>query len=118
YVLLHHVFGEVNGRKGAWGHVVGGMGTITQIMVGVCRDLGVEISLESPVAQVLVDGGKAAGVRLESGEEIAAPRVIASVGPKILYERMFAEADLPAEFRRRIKGYQAGSGTFRMNVAL
>jgi phytoene dehydrogenase-like protein len=118
YVLLHHVFGEVNGRKGAWGHVVGGMGTITQIMAGVCRDLGVEISLESPVAQVLVDGEKTAGVRLASGEEIAAPRVIANVGPKILYERMFAEADLPAEFRRRTKGYQAGSGTFRMNVAL
>ena len=118
YVLLHHVFGEVNGKKGAWGHVVGGMGTITEIMAKVCRDLGVEISLESPVAQVLVDGGKVAGVRLESGEEIAAPRVIANVGPKILYERMFAEADLPADFRRRMKGYKVGSGTFRMNVAL
>ena len=30
YVLLHHVFGEVNGKKGAWGHSVGGMGAITQ----------------------------------------------------------------------------------------
>ncbi|MXP42119.1 FAD-dependent oxidoreductase [Altererythrobacter soli] len=118
YVLLHHVFGEVNGKKGAWGHSVGGMGAITQIMAKVCRDHGVEISLESPVAQVLVDGGKVAGVRLESGEEIAAPRVIANVGPKLLYERMFAPGDLEPEFRRRIKGFQAGSGTFRMNVAL
>jgi phytoene dehydrogenase-like protein len=118
YVLLHHVFGEVNGKKGAWGHSVGGMGTITQIMAKVCLELGVEISLESPVAQVLVDGDRVAGVRLESGEEIAAPRVIANVGPKILYDRMFAEADLPADFRRRMKGFKAGSGTFRMNVAL
>jgi len=118
YVLLHHVFGEVNGRKGAWGHVVGGMGAITQIMAGVCRNAGVEISLESPVERVLVDGGRVAGVRLESGEEIAALRVITNVGPKILYDRMFAESDLPASFRRRMRGYQAGSGTFRMNVAL
>ena len=118
YVLLHHVFGEVNGKKGAWGHSVGGMGTITQIMAKVCRDLGVEISLESPVEQVLVDGSRVAGVRLESGEEIAASRVIANVGPKILYDRMFAAADLPADFRRRMKGFKAGSGTFRMNVAL
>ena len=118
YVLLHHVFGEVNGKKGAWGHSVGGMGAITRIMARVCRELGVEISLESPVDRVLVDGAKVAGVRLESGEVIAAPRVIANVGPKLLYERMFAESDLPAEFRRRIKGYKAGSGTFRMNVAL
>jgi phytoene dehydrogenase-like protein len=78
----------------------------------------VEIALESPVAQVLVDGNRVAGVRLESGEEIAAPRVIANVGPKILYGRMVAPSDLPADFRRRMKGYKVGSGTFRMNVAL
>ncbi len=118
YVLLHHVFGEVNGKKGAWGHSIGGMGAITQIMAKVCRDLGVEISLESPVSRVLVDGDKAVGVRLKGGEEIAAARVIANVGPKLLYERMFDEGDLSAEFKRRIKGFKAGSGTFRMNVAL
>lgn len=118
YVLLHHVFGEVNGKKGAWGHSVGGMGAITQIMADVCRRCGVEISLESPVARVLVDGAKVAGVKLESGEEIAAARVIANVGPKILYDRMFEPGDLPADFARRMKGFKAGSGTFRMNVAL
>ncbi len=118
YVLLHHVFGEVNGKKGAWGHSIGGMGAITQIMAKVCRDLGVEISLEAPVSRVLVDGDKAVGVRLESGEEIAADRVIANVGPKILYERMFDDGDLKPEFKRRVKGFKAGSGTFRMNVAL
>jgi phytoene dehydrogenase-like protein len=118
YVLLHHVFGEVNGKKGAWGHSVGGMGAITQIMARVCREAGVEISLESPVRQVLVDGSRVAGVLLESGEEIAARRVIANVGPKILYGRMIAEADLDPDFCRRIRGFKAGSGTFRMNVAL
>ncbi|MEO6388528.1 MAG: NAD(P)/FAD-dependent oxidoreductase [Croceibacterium sp.] len=118
YVLLHHVFGEVNGKKGAWGHSIGGMGAITQIMAKVCGQLGVEISLESPVAQVMVDGGRVAGVRLESGEEIASSRVIANVGPKILYDRMIDPADLPADFRRRMKGFKVGSGTFRMNVAL
>jgi phytoene dehydrogenase-like protein len=118
YVLLHHVFGEVNGKKGAWGHSVGGMGNITQIMAEVCREHGVEISLESPVHQVLHENGKVCGVKLESGEEIAANRVIANVGPKILYERMFEKGALGREFDRRIRGFKAGSGTFRMNVAL
>ncbi len=118
YVLLHHVFGEVNGNKGAWGHSIGGMGAITQIMAKVCRDLGVEISLECPVDKVMVDDGKAVGIRLVSGEEITADRVIANVGPKLLYEKMFDDGDLPAEFRRRVKGFKVGSGTFRMNVAL
>jgi phytoene dehydrogenase-like protein len=118
YVLLHHVFGEVNGKKGAWGHSIGGMGTITQIMAKVVRDLGVEISLESPVDKVIVDGGKAVGVKLVSGAEIMGTRVIANVGPKLLYEKMIEPSDLGPEFVRRIKGFKTGSGTFRMNVAL
>jgi phytoene dehydrogenase-like protein len=118
YVLLHHVFGEVNGKKGAWGHSVGGMGTITQIMAEVCRKSGVEITLEAPVAEVLVDGDRAVGVKLESGEEIAAARVIANVGPKLLYGKMLAAEHQPEDFRRRMRGFKAGGGTFRMNVAL
>ena len=118
YVLLHHVFGEVNGKKGAWGHSIGGMGAITQMMAKVCTGLGVEISLDAPVSRVIVNGGKAIGVRLESGEEVMAAKVIANVGPKILYERMFDDGDLQPEFKRRIKAFKAGSGTFRMNVAL
>ena len=118
YVLLHHVFGEVNGKKGAWGHSVGGMGTITQAMAAACRSVGVEISLESPVAQVLVDGGKAMGVRLVSGVEIAAPIVAANVGPALLFRGMVDASDLPADFTRRMATYRTGSGTFRMNVAL
>ncbi len=118
YVLLHHVFGEVNGKKGAWGHSIGGMGAITQAMARVVTALGVDISLEAPVSRVLVDGGKVAGVRLESGEEVIADRVISNLGPKLLYEKLFAEGDLEPEFRRRIKAFKVGSGTFRMNVAL
>ncbi len=118
YVLLHHVFGEVNGKLGAWGHSVGGMGAITQAMARACEDAGVEISLETPVDRVLVSGGKAVGVRLESGEEIAAPIVAANVGPALLYRRMVDGSDLPADFQRRIDNYKLGSGTFRMNVAL
>ncbi len=118
YVLLHHVFGEVNGKYGAWGHSVGGMGAITQAMARACADAGVEISLEAPVAKVLTEGGKVAGVRLESGEEIAAKIVAANVGPALLYRQMVDAADLPADFKRRIDTFKTGSGTFRMNVAL
>ena len=118
YVLLHHVFGEVNGKKGAWGHSVGGMGAITQLMAEACVEAGVEISLETPASRLLVDGGRVAGVRLESGEEIAAGVVAANVGPALLYRHLVGRADLPADFARRMDGYKAGSGTFRMNVAL
>ena len=118
YVLLHHVFGEVNGKFGAWGHSVGGMGAITQAMAQACEEVGVEISLEAPVAKLLTEGGKVAGVRLDSGEEIAAKIVAANVGPALLYRQMVDPADMPVDFKRRIDTFKTGSGTFRMNVAL
>jgi phytoene dehydrogenase-like protein len=118
YVLLHHVFGEVNGKKGAWGHAIGGMGAITGAMRQACEELGVEISLDKAVAQVLVDGERAVGVRLENGTEVMGGAVVSNVGPRLLYDHLIAPADLKPEFRRRVKGYKVGSGTFRMNVAL
>jgi len=118
YVLLHHVFGEVNGKKGMWGHSVGGMGAITRFMAEACEEVGVEISLEAPVAKVLVDGTKATGVRLEGGEEIAADIVVANVGPALLFRQLVERSDMPAEIARRMDQFKTGSGTFRMNVAL
>jgi phytoene dehydrogenase-like protein len=118
YVLLHHVFGEVNGKKGMWGHSVGGMGAITRFMAEACEEAGVEISLEAPVVRVLVDGVKATGVRLESGEEITADIVVANVGPALLFGQLVERSDMPAAFARRMDQFKAGSGTFRMNVAL
>ena len=118
YVLLHHTFGEVNGKKGAWGHAVGGMGAITQAMAKACQALGVEILTDAPVKQVLTNDAKAAGVELVDGRTFAAPIVSANVNPSLLYSRLVAPGDLPAEFRTRIARYRNGSGTFRMNVAL
>jgi phytoene dehydrogenase-like protein len=118
YVLLHHVFGEVNGKKGTWGHAVGGMGAITSAMRTACENAGVEIMLEAPVSRVLVNNGAAVGIRLESSKEIMGTAIVANVGPRLLYQHLMDEADLTPEFRRRIGAFKTGSGTFRMNVAL
>jgi phytoene dehydrogenase-like protein len=118
YVLLHHVFGEVDGEKGVWGHAIGGMGAITQAMAGACRDLGVEISLDAAVSRVRVGPNGVEGVELEGGETVEAQRVIANVNPRLLYTRLIAESDLDTGFLERIREWKCGSGTVRMNVAL
>jgi phytoene dehydrogenase-like protein len=118
YVLLHHVFGEVNGKRGIWGHALGGMGAITQAMAKECATRSVVVRTDAPVARVIVKSGRAAGVELESGEVVDATRVVANVTPKVLCERLVAPEHLPEDFRARIAGYRSGSGTFRMNVAL
>ena len=118
YVLLHHVFGEVNGKKGAWGHAIGGMGAITQAMAKSAQARGAVIRTSTPVREVIVEGDRAVGVVTESGETLRASAVISNLNPKLLYQKLIAPAALPGEFRDRINRWRCGSGTFRMNVAL
>lgn len=118
YVLLHHVFGSVNGKSGAWGHAQGGMGAITAAMATEAALRGVELSLDSAVAHVLIEAGRAAGVVLESGQTIRARRVVSNVTPKLLFQKLVAKDHLPEQFLECIARTRSGSGTFRMNVAL
>ena len=118
YVLLHHVFGEVNGKRGAWGHAIGGMGAITQAMAKAAAARGVVIRVNTAVREVLVEGERALGVVTESGETLRAAAVISNLNPRLLYLNMFAPGALPPEFREHMSHWRCGSGTFRMNVAL
>ncbi len=118
YVLLHHVFGEVNGVKGAWGHAIGGMGAITQAMAKSAAAAGAEIRTSAGVREVIVEKGRAVGVITEKGEALRARAVVANVNPKLLYERLLDPAVVPAPTRERMANWRCGSGTFRMNVAL
>jgi phytoene dehydrogenase-like protein len=118
YVLLHHVFGEVNGKKGAWGHAIGGMGAITQAMAKAAQALGVEIRLGAAVEEVLMEKGRATGVVTAKGERLDARVVVSNLNPRLLYTRLVDPAVLPDDFLRRMQAWRCGSGTFRMNVAL
>ncbi len=122
YVLLHHAFGEVNGKPGRWGHAIGGMGAITQAMAAEARRLGVWIECGAPVRRVVTErlagAVRATGVELEDGRVFAAPRVAANLGPRPLFLSLLAADDLPADFRAHIERFRVGSATFRMNVAL
>src|SRR5262245_46816145 len=113
YVLLHHCFGEVNGRRGVWGHAIGGMGAISQAMAKEAQRLGVEIACDAPVKRV-----RRGEVELASGEVVGARAIVANVNTKLLYLNLVQEKDLPQEFVARMKRYKCGSATFRMNVAL
>jgi len=113
YVLLHHCFGEVNGKRGIWGHAVGGMGAISDALAAEARRLGVTIECDTAVARVR----EGAVTRLD-GRELRARVIVANVNPKLLYLQLMDRADLPAAFVARMERYKCGSASFRMNVAL
>ncbi|MBC2776681.1 phytoene desaturase family protein [Parasphingopyxis marina] len=118
YVLLHHVFNEVNGKDGKWGHAIGGMGAITQAMARACEALGINIRTDETVAKVLADSGHADGVETANGERIRGDIVIGNVHPKRLLLDLVEPGLLDPALRARMEQHASGSGTFRMNVAL
>lgn len=118
YVLLHHCFGEVNGKRGVWGHAIGGMGAITAAMRRACEEKGVTIATGAAVAKIETRDGRASAVVTGDGDRYEADLVASSIHPQLLVGKLLKDAPLPEDFRRRIGHWQSGSGTFRMNVAL
>jgi phytoene dehydrogenase-like protein len=118
YVLLHHCFGEVNGKSGVWGHAIGGMGAISSAIAASAVEAGAEIRTDAAVASIDAPYGRATAVRLQSGDLITAKAVAANVPPKLLFRDLINVADVPSDVRDRFMGIRGGSGTFRMNIAL
>jgi len=118
YVLLHHCFGEVNGKKGVWGHAIGGMGAITQAMAKSAAASGADIRLSSPVKEILIEKGKAVGAVTDDGAVFRGRAIVSNLNPSLLYLKLIDASLLPSNFRKRMETWRNGSGTFRMNVAL
>ncbi|MEM9758616.1 MAG: NAD(P)/FAD-dependent oxidoreductase [Pseudomonadota bacterium] len=118
YILLHHAFGEVKGREGAWGIARGGMGAISDSIASFARTHGVQIETEARVARIIEEGGAARGVVTEDGREFHARTIAANLHPQLLLTRLLDKGKLPEEAQRRIDAYRSHSATFRMNVAL
>ena len=118
YILLHHCMGGVGGHRGLWGFVRGGMGAVPEAIAASARAKGVEIRVNAPVAKVLVRDGRARGVVLESGEEIAAATVASNLDPKLTFLRLLDPKDLDAEFVRAIRNFRIEGTSCKINLAL
>jgi len=118
YVMLHHAFGEVNGKKRIWGHALGGMGAITQAMAKAARQYGADIETTAGVSEIVVEADRASGVVLEDGRMLRGKAIAAGINPKLLYTKLITPGALPADFLARMKHWRCASGTFRINVAL
>src|SRR3954471_14269057 len=96
YVMLHHAFGEVNGKKGVWGHAIGGMGSIGLAMARSAQKHGAEIETDAGVREVIVENDRAVGVILDNGETIRAQYVVSNVNPNLLYTPLAGAGAAPA----------------------
>ncbi len=119
YVTLHHHIGDLgDGRTGAWGFPRGGMGGVAEALAGAARALGVEIRTSAPVARIDVAGGRATGVTLVDGTDVAADVVITTAHPQVSFLRLVEPGHLPDEFLADIRSWKSRSGTVKVNVAV
>jgi len=118
YVLLHHYMGEIDGAYRSWGFARGGTGAISNAIAAAAREAGATVRVNAPVAKILVAGGKATGVVLQSGEEIAARVVSSSVDPRLTFMKMVGTEHLDGEFVEDLTRYKYRGSSGKVNLAL
>jgi phytoene dehydrogenase-like protein len=118
YVLLHHVMGETDGKRGVWGYVRGGMGGLTQALARAAHALGVTIRCEAEVARILTRDGRVIGVVLGSGDEYHAPIVASNADAHVTFMRLLDRKTLPPEFIAAVERINYESASLKINVAL
>jgi len=121
YVMAHHSIGDVgDGRLGSWGFPEGGMGAVADAIADAGRSYGVTIRTGARVAKIAIapGSGRAAGVILDSGEELTAKVVVTSLHPKTAFLDHVGREHLPPEFADDIEHWKTRSGVVKINLAL
>jgi phytoene dehydrogenase-like protein len=117
-LLFHLLSGGEHELQGFYGHVIGGMGSITQALAAAGRKLGVEIRTSSPVARIDVRDGRARGVVLEDGSEFRARMVLSNADPKRTFLKMVPASGLPEDFLFAVRGIKMDGPCAKVNLVL
>src|SRR6266699_149353 len=118
FVLGHHMLGEINGVKGAWGWARGGMGTIAESVARAARHFGAEIRTAAPVARIVIRDGRAVGVMLEDDSTIEGRVILSNADPKRTFLGLVGTDHLPSDFARAVSRIRFESSSFKLNLAL
>ncbi|XP_063047909.1 pyridine nucleotide-disulfide oxidoreductase domain-containing protein 2 [Engraulis encrasicolus] len=119
YVLLHHVMGELEKEKGAWGYVQGGMGGVSKAIAQSARALGADIYTEKSVERVLVGSdGSVQGVLLQDGSEIRSKVVLSNATAHRTFTKLTPKESLPPDFLKAVDQIDYTSPVTKINVAV
>jgi phytoene dehydrogenase-like protein len=110
--------GEIDGVFRAWGFAKGGTGSVSAAIAAAARELGAEVRVNAPVERVLVSGGRATGVVLEGGEEIAAGAVVSGADPRRTFMQLVGAEHLPSDFVESIQRFRFRGSSGKVNLAL
>jgi phytoene dehydrogenase-like protein len=118
YILMHHVMGGIEGKRGLWGFVRGGMGAISNAIADSARSRGAEIRTNAEVAHIRVEGGAVRGVVMKNGDEIQAKMVASNLDPRLTFLKLIDEKELDPDFVARIRRFRCEGTSCKINLAL
>ncbi len=119
FVLLHdHASEQAGGGIRQWGFVRGGIGRLTEAMADAARETGAEIRTGAPVARILVEDGRAAGVELAGGEQLRGARVLSNADPKTTFLNLLAAGAVPERFAAAVRAYRCEGTSVKINLAV
>jgi phytoene dehydrogenase-like protein len=110
--------GQVNGHRGLWGFVRGGMGAVSEAIAGAARAAGAMIRTAAEVDHIRVRDGRAQGVVLKDGEELRAQAVASNADPKRTFLGMLGEKELEPRFLEEVKQIRMSGCSMKINLAL
>ncbi len=113
YTLIHNWL-----NRGGPAHrpVAGGTGKMADALVAALKSRGSELRTSSPVAQILVDKQQVRGIRLESGEEIAADCVVSGADPRRTLLGLVGAPELPPEFAWQTQSIKMRGSVAKVHV--
>lgn len=118
YILLHHVMGKINGHRGLWGFVRGGMGALTQAIAAAARSSGAVIRTDAEVQRILVREGRATAALLTDGEEVPGRVIVSNADPKRTFLALVGEQHLDPTFLADVKRIRMTGCSMKINFAL
>jgi phytoene dehydrogenase-like protein len=117
-LVFHLLSGGEQEVQGFFGHVIGGMGSISAAIAAAGRERGMQVRTGAPVARIRVRGGRAAGVVLEDGTELDAGTVLSGADPKRTFLQLLDKAELPEDFRAAVSGIKMDGPCAKVNLVL
>jgi phytoene dehydrogenase-like protein len=117
-LMFHMLSGGDDDVQGFYGHVMGGMGSITAAIADAARENGAEIRTSAPVQKILTANGRATGVVLEDGTELNARVVLSNADPKRTFLGLVDANDVPEDYRLSIEGIKMAGPCAKVNLAL
>src|SRR5205814_1115026 len=115
---FHLLSGGEQEMQGFYGHVMGGMGAITQALAASGKKLGVEIRTKAAVARIDSREGRVLGVTLADGTEIRAKVVLSNADPKRTFLQLADVKELPGEFVEAVRGIKMAGPCAKVNMVL